>query len=98
MPRLYVEVAAISRWGNAMKLEPVTAAYYVLTPADVEDGRNRLGMNVSHLPFGVPLCSFCDDAIPPSGVCRKCAVIHMDIMVGLTEVHSDPLLKRKDAA
>jgi hypothetical protein len=59
--------------------EIVKGNHYVLTEADVFDGKNRLGMDVSHLPLNVPLCEGCDGAIHSDGICHDCGIIHSDI-------------------
>ena len=47
---------------------------YVMTPEDIEDGRNRIGMRVSNPVFDTPLCSGCDQPIRDMR-CDNCAVI-----------------------
>ena len=50
---------------------------YILSPDDVVDGRNKLGCDVRHIPLGVTLCGFCDQALPTSGYCADCRTIHV---------------------
>lgn len=71
--------------------------HYVLTEADVWDGKNKLGIDVSHIPLNVALCEGCDTPIPSDGCCDRCMVWHGDIAVQTTEMRGDPPL-RKDAA
>lgn len=67
---------------------------YVLTADDVEDGKNKLGMDVSDIPLNTLLCCFCDTPVDSEGRCFHCRTIHMDAELQFTEVHGDPLLKR----
>lgn len=59
-------------WENAL------GCTYRLTADQVEGGRNRLGMDVSHIPLDVTLCGFCDTPIS-EGRCFNCRTIHTDV-------------------
>jgi len=74
--------------------EPVTGNHYTATAEDFDDGcfvrtdaltgkqlatgTNKLGLTVT-LPLDVPLCKGCCQAIPSTGLCHDCEVIHLDI-------------------
>lgn len=59
---------------------------YILTSDDLCEGRNKLGMDVSHIPLDVELCQGCDHPIPDDRYCARCDCKHQ-----LTSVVGDPL-------
>lgn len=61
------------------RYDTTTGSHYVLTEDDVIDGRNRLGMDVRHVPLDVPLCASCDGVIE-DGVCHGCELVHADLL------------------
>jgi hypothetical protein len=61
-----------------LEWELATRSTYVLTENDVEDGKNKLGMDVRHIALNVPLCSFCDGQLV-GNACYPCQTIHTDI-------------------
>lgn len=61
-------------------MTPERDSHYTLHASDLEDGRNELGIDVSHIPTGVPLCVYCDTPVPADGYCRGCEVLHEDLI------------------
>jgi hypothetical protein len=60
--------------------EVVRDHHFIMTEEDVFDGgRNRLGMDVSHVPLNVPLCKSCDGEIVDA-LCRDCMALHADLL------------------
>lgn len=64
--------------------ETTTGSHYQVTSSSLEDGRNKLGIEFTG-PMDVPLCGFCDRAIPDDGYCSSCDLIHADC-ISLVEV------------
>ncbi len=63
-----------------------SGASYILTNDDLENGRNRLGIDVRHIPLGVPLCGYCDAPLSAAGKCAPCQTIHTDFAEQLVDV------------
>ena len=80
---------------SSINYEVVSGHWYVLRESDLCEGRNRLGIDVSHLPLNVPLCGGCDAQLD-CGVCHSCEVVNVDLEQW-PETEGDPLLGRRVA-